>query len=199
MVCKELFIESRGDFSKKDGISIVLEGLVLLSEPAVHRVAGFVGQSENVREDVRLVIHQYVRRIAITGRRKGATLFPFLFIAVHPARSQSVAECAKIFLAQRLQCFQDEIDCLLERDFCPNNGNHRDKSVVLVNLIQLQDFSAEFVVVVKNGGVFTYGCEEVVIDSRWNVVAKKRCFTGRRIVSNIRRKYVGSYGGRESR
>ena|SRR5271166_5243568 len=51
-------------------------------------------------------------------------------------------------------------------------GNHRHKSVVLVNFVQLQDFLAEIVIVVKNGEVLANGRNEVVIDRQGDVVAK---------------------------
>src|SRR5215469_4009255 len=62
---QELFIEGRCDLGKENGISVILETLMLLSEPAVHGVAGFVGQGENVGENVRLVVHQDIGRVTI--------------------------------------------------------------------------------------------------------------------------------------
>ena len=75
----------------------------------------------------------------------------------------------------------------------------RHKSVVLVNIIQLQDFPAKFVVLVKNRKVLANGRDEVVIDRQRDVVVKKRCFTSGRIVPDLGQEDIRSNGGGERR
>src|SRR5215470_5865090 len=145
---QELLIEGRCDLGKENGISVILEALMLLGEPAVHGVAGFVGQGENVGENVRLVVHQDIGRVTIAGGRKCPTPFSFRFVAVHPSRSQSMSKRLKILLAEWLQRFQDDVDRFIKGRVRPDDRNHWDKSVVLVNFVQLQDFFSKLVVVV---------------------------------------------------
>ena len=88
---EQLFVKGRSHFREEDRVIGILEKLVALREPGVHRVTGFVRERVNVGKDVALVIHQDVRRRAVAAGGKRAAAFAFRFVAIAPAPAQAFA------------------------------------------------------------------------------------------------------------
>ena len=67
MMSQQLLIEGRCHFGQENRIIVILILLRFLREPGVHGMAGLVRQCVNIGEHVFLVIHQDVRRRAVTS------------------------------------------------------------------------------------------------------------------------------------
>ena len=100
MMRKQFLVEGGCDLREKDRILVILKELGTLREPTVHRVTSLVRERVHIREYVLLVIHQNVRRRAITTGGKCAAAFAFVFVTIAPAsRAQTFCQHLDIFLS----------------------------------------------------------------------------------------------------
>ena len=80
---------------------------------AVHRVAGFVGQREDVVQHVGLVVHEDVRPAVVRAGAECAAALALVGIAIAPAAGEAVVQHAAVVVAQRFERFDDDVDRLL--------------------------------------------------------------------------------------
>src|SRR5208337_227830 len=113
---EEFFIKCRGYFRQKDRVTVVLEELMLLRKPSVHRMPRFMGKSEHMGKHIGFVVHQNIRRIAVTGGSKCSASFTFRLIAIDPTRAQPVSERFNVLGAERIERLNNEVDSLIETD-----------------------------------------------------------------------------------
>ena len=167
---EQFFIECRGYFGKKDRVTVVLKELMLLRKPGVHRMPRFVGKSEHVGKHIRFVVHQNIRRIAVAGGGERSASFSLCFVAIDPTGAQPVSERLDVLGAERMERLNDEIDGLIEIDIALNLRDQRYERVVLVNVFQLQKFTAEVVVLVEDREIFPNRRNQVVVHRDGDVV-----------------------------
>ena len=94
---KQFLVKRGGHFGQENWIIIILERLRLLRKPGVHGMPGFVGQRVKLGEHVFLVIHQDVRRRAITAGGECSAALAFGFVTVAPAAPQTLSQDVDIF------------------------------------------------------------------------------------------------------
>ena len=149
MMRKELLVKSGGDLGKEDWVIVILELLISLGIPGMHGMTGLMGECINIRKNVRLVIHQDVRRVAITARRKCATSFPLAFITIAPAVPQTCSERFHIFIPEWFECCQDFLNGLVERGMNFEIRNQWHIGIVMMNLLEPKHPAAEFIITEK--------------------------------------------------
>src|SRR5439155_11125616 len=112
-------------------------------KPAVHGVAGFVRERVNIGKDVFLVIHQDVRRGAITPGRERAAALGLGFVTIAPAPAQTFGQKIDIFFSERRERSENRLDRFIKTDVWFNFQNERHVSSVMMKLIQAEDAPAE--------------------------------------------------------
>jgi hypothetical protein len=91
MMRQQLFVKRRCDLGEEDRIVGVLIELGVLRKPGMHRMARFVRERVDIREDVALIIHQDVRRRAVAAAGEGTAAFPFRLVTIAPTPTQTFA------------------------------------------------------------------------------------------------------------
>src|SRR5881392_3831882 len=97
---KQLLVERAGNLSQENRVIVVLKELRFGREPGMHGMPRFVREGINVREHILLVVHQNVRRRVVAAGGKCATAFPLRFVTIAPVATQTISECARVFLAE---------------------------------------------------------------------------------------------------
>ena len=86
---EQLLVERAGHLGDENRVVVILVRLMLGRVVAVHRVAGLVGQREDVIEHVGLIVHQDVRLAVVRAGGECAALLALVRIAVAPAVVQA--------------------------------------------------------------------------------------------------------------
>src|SRR5205814_5991236 len=91
-------------------------------EPGMHGVPGLVREGVHVCKHILFVVHQYIRRCLVAAGGKCAAAFPLRFVTIAPAATQTVGECARVFLAEWSQGSNHFIDRLIKPNMLSNFG-----------------------------------------------------------------------------
>ena len=115
LVEQEALVGGRGHLGDEDRVVGGDEGLVLVRQHGVHRMAGLVRQRERGVERV-VVVHQQVRADAVHAGVVGAAALAFVLVDVDPAAGDEALVAARVLLAERRHRLHRQLARLLVRD-----------------------------------------------------------------------------------
>src|SRR5438045_4020762 len=96
---EQFLIERAGNLGQENRVIVVLKELRFSGEPGMHGMPGFVRQGVNICKHILFVVHQNVRRRVVAAGGKCATSFPLRFVTIAPPATQTISECACVFLS----------------------------------------------------------------------------------------------------
>src|SRR6478672_5671452 len=96
---QQLLVEGRCHFREENWIIVILKRLSLLREPGVHRMPCFMSKGVNIGEHILFVVHQDVRRRAVTAGREGAAAFSLGLVTIAPPAAKTFSEGADVFFS----------------------------------------------------------------------------------------------------
>ena len=174
VAAQQLLVERAGHLGHENRVVVIRVRLMLRRVVAVHRVAGLVGQRENVVEHVGLVVHQDVRVAVVRAGTERPALLAAILVAIAPPAQQARFERAAIVAAQRRQGRHDRRDRLIPGVPRLQIGQDRHVGVVVVDVAEPHLPPPHVVVTMYRRQVAMDRRDQIVVDRRRHAIGKQR-------------------------